>query len=187
MTKQECAVVTAYTEISMLRGDDLKYLYHYLSEIIGRPVFSHELPAVCKQFHDKIKADFIALCRNASDDIARDDESTTALAKMPELIDKHALLKNVFDNPPEKATMTHAEWCRKCIYEAPTIEAEPVRHGRWIDTPLPNSRVAKCSLCGFWQRTNGDDKTGKHMIHNAVYRYCGGCGARMDGGADDER
>lgn len=60
-----------------------------------------------------------------------------------------------------------------------------VRHGLWIDTPLPNSRFAKCSLCGFLQRTNGDDKTGKHLIHNAVYRYCAGCGARMDGGADN--
>lgn len=68
MTKQECAIVTAYTEISMLRGDDLKYLYRYLSEIIGRPVFSHEIPEVCEQFRDRIKADFIALCRNASDD-----------------------------------------------------------------------------------------------------------------------
>ena len=71
MTKQECAIVTAYTEISMLRGDDLKYLYRYLSEIIGRPVYSHEIPAVCEQFRDRIKADFIALCRNASDDIER--------------------------------------------------------------------------------------------------------------------
>lgn len=69
MTKQECAIVTAYTEYSMLRGDDLKYLYRYLSEIIGRPVYSHEIPAVCEQFRDRIKADFIALCRNASDDI----------------------------------------------------------------------------------------------------------------------
>lgn len=132
MTKQECAIVTAYTEISMLRGDDLKYLYRYLSEIIGRPVYSHEIPAVCEQFRDRIKADFIALSRNASD-----------------------------DTEPE------------------------VRQGRWIDTPLPNSRVSKCSLCGFWQRTNGDDKTGKRLIHNAVYRYCAGCGARMDGGTDD--
>ena len=72
MTKQECAIVTAYTEISMLRGDDLKYLYRYLSEIIGRPVFTHEIPAVCEQFRDRIKADFIALCRNASDGIEPD-------------------------------------------------------------------------------------------------------------------
>ncbi len=71
MTKQECAIVTAYTEFSMLRGDDLEYLYRYLSEIVGRPVYSHEIPAVCEQFRDRIKADFIALCRNASDDTGR--------------------------------------------------------------------------------------------------------------------
>lgn len=85
MTKQECAIVTAYTEFSMLRGDDLKYLYRYLSEIIGRPVYSHEIPAVCEQFRDKINADFIALCRNASDDIVRDDESTKAPTVEPEV------------------------------------------------------------------------------------------------------
>jgi hypothetical protein len=154
----------------MLRGDDLKYLYRYLSEIIGRPVFTHEIPEVCEQFRDRIKADFIALCRNASDDIARDDESTTALAKMPELIDRHALLKNVFDNPPEKATMTHAEWCRKCIYEAPTIEAGSVRHGRWIPTKLKG--YYECSACRY------------EHTSNPAQQFCSYCGARMDGATD---
>lgn len=68
MTKHECAVVTAYTDIAMLKGNDLKYLYGYLSGIIGRPVYSHEIPAVCMQFRDKIREDFLALCRNATDD-----------------------------------------------------------------------------------------------------------------------
>ncbi len=67
MTKRESAIVTAYTEISMLKGDDLKYLYQYLSKFIGRPIFSHEIPAVCMQFREQIREDFIALCRNASD------------------------------------------------------------------------------------------------------------------------
>ena len=67
MTKHECAVVTAYTEISMLRGDDLKYLYNYLSGFIGRPVYTHEIPAVCMQFRDRIREDFIALCRDAKE------------------------------------------------------------------------------------------------------------------------
>lgn len=169
MTKQECAIVTAYTEISMLRGDDLKYLYRYLSEIIGRPVFSHEIPDVCELFRDRIKADFIALCRNASDDTARDDESTTALAKMPELIDRHALLKNVFDNPPEKATMAHAEWCRKCICEAPTIEPAD-RRGRWIPAKL--NGYYECSACRY------------EHTSNPAQRFCSYCGARMDGATD---
>ena len=67
MTKQECAVVTAYTDISMLRGDDLKYLYRYLSGFLGRPVYTHEIPAVCMQFRDRIREDFIALCRDAKE------------------------------------------------------------------------------------------------------------------------
>ena len=67
MTKHECAIVTAYTGFSMLKGIDLKYLYNYLSGFIGRPVYSHEIPAVCMQFREQIREDFIALCRNASD------------------------------------------------------------------------------------------------------------------------
>ena len=67
MTKHECAIVTAYTEISMLRGDDLKHLDRYLSGFIGRPIFSHEIPAVCMQYRDQIQEDFIALCRNAKE------------------------------------------------------------------------------------------------------------------------
>lgn len=68
MTKRECAVVTAYTGVAMLKGDDLGYLYRYLSSIIGRPVYSHEIPAVIEQYRDSvIKNDFIALCRNAKE------------------------------------------------------------------------------------------------------------------------
>jgi len=67
MTKRECAIVTAYTDVAMLKGDDLKYLYDYLSCIIGRPVYSHEIPSVCMQFKEKIKEDFIDLCRNAKE------------------------------------------------------------------------------------------------------------------------
>ena len=68
MTKHECAIITAYTDITMLKGNDLKYLYDYLSGIIGRPVYSHEIPAVIDQYKNTIiKNDFLALCRNATD------------------------------------------------------------------------------------------------------------------------
>lgn len=71
MTKHECAIITAYTDISMLKGSDLKYLYDYFSGFIGRPVYSHEIPTVCMQFRDQIREDFISLCRNAKE---ADDE-----------------------------------------------------------------------------------------------------------------
>lgn len=67
VTKHECAVVTAYTEISMLCGDDLKYLYDYLSGFIGRRVYTHEIPAVCMKFREQIREDFLAICRDATD------------------------------------------------------------------------------------------------------------------------
>lgn len=68
MTKHECAVITAYTDISMLKGNDMKYLYDYLSGIIGRPVYSHEIPAVIDQYRNTaIRNDFLALCRNAEE------------------------------------------------------------------------------------------------------------------------
>jgi hypothetical protein len=69
MTKRECAVITAYTDVAMLKGDDLKYLYSYLSGIIGRPVYSHEIPAVINQYRNTaIRNDFLALCRNAEEE-----------------------------------------------------------------------------------------------------------------------
>lgn len=67
MTKHECAIVTAYTGFSMLKGNDLKYLYDYLSGFTGRPIYSHEIPAVAANYHERICEDFLALCRNATD------------------------------------------------------------------------------------------------------------------------
>lgn len=67
MTKRECAVITAYTDISMLKGDDLKYLYDYLSGFIGRRIYTHEIPAIATYYREQIKEDFLAICRNATD------------------------------------------------------------------------------------------------------------------------
>ena len=45
---------------------------------------------------------------------------------------------------------------------AHTIEAEPVRHGRWVDG-------IKCNCCG--------------QVDTTKPNYCPNCGAKMDGGA----
>ena len=69
MTKRECAVVMAYTGIAMLKGDDLFHFYDYISGIIGRPVYTHEIPSVVDYYRDtRIRDDFLALCRNAKED-----------------------------------------------------------------------------------------------------------------------
>ncbi len=67
MTKRECAVITAYTDVSMLKGDDLKYLYDYLSGFIGRKIYTHEISAVAAAYKEQIREDFLELCRNAKE------------------------------------------------------------------------------------------------------------------------
>lgn len=51
------------------------------------------------------------------------------------------------------------------IDNAPTIDVEPVRYGRWIDHPLTKYPI--CSVCGC-----------KAL---AKYNYCPNCGADMRG------
>lgn len=68
---------------------------------------------------------------------------------------------------------------------APTIDAKPVRHGKWETTeciPL-KSTITMCSACNSSYLTVDiirASKSGEHMPD-----YCPSCGARMDGGADE--
>lgn len=65
------------------------------------------------------------------------------------------------------------------IKNAPTIEAEPVRKGTWIDEGYyannTNVKAWHCSECN-WHTIGYDDE---------LFRYCPMCGADMRG-ADDE-
>lgn len=50
MTKQEAAIVSAYTGIMI---GDFSTLHEYIEKIMGRPVFTHEL--AMKEVVDEIK------------------------------------------------------------------------------------------------------------------------------------
>lgn len=56
------------------------------------------------------------------------------------------------------------------ISNAPTVDAEPVRHGRWKRTnSYPN--IIFCSECGEpFEKSNSIE----------CWNYCPNCGARMD-------
>jgi hypothetical protein len=47
----------------------------------------------------------------------------------------------------------------------PTIDAEPVRHGKWIEYPTADG-MNQCSVCG--------------VLRFGESNYCPNCGARMD-------
>lgn len=56
-----------------------------------------------------------------------------------------------------------------------TEDAEPVRHGEWIDHPDD-----RCSLFNGWECSEC-----KQIVSGGKGNYCPNCGAKMDGGKQD--
>ena len=94
------------------------------------------------------------------------------------LIDANALIET-FEHLIEKSilddTKIHYMLAIETVKGQPTIEAEPVRHGRWL--LLPNrtapSKLFRCSECG-----GGTEH--KYFSRNGYYPFCKDCGAKMD-------
>lgn len=107
---------------------------------------------------------------------------------MPErLIDKAKLLEYLAAIKPDEYVSAYGEAAVDVINhveiyvnEMPTIEAEPIRHGRWIIKrdefyTAYNMYYAECSECKHTESTGMAERI----------KYCPNCGARMDGGADN--
>ena len=64
---------------------------------------------------------------------------------------------------------------QRLIADTPTVDAVPVVHGRWRES----GPLLECQSCGeVYSRLGGN--AGK------LWNYCPNCGAKMDGGGDDE-
>lgn len=84
---------------------------------------------------------------------------------------------------PDKERYTYDVVC--CVIdEEPYVDAYPVRHGRWeivivsTSNPYESEIEEKCSLCGRFVQRYGTQPQDN---------YCPFCGAKMDGGEDNER
>ena len=66
MTDREKAIVMAYTGACMLTGDKFQIFHKYIEDLMGRPVYTHELAfkAIENEIKEKAKADFIKLCED---------------------------------------------------------------------------------------------------------------------------
>lgn len=106
-----------------------------------------------------------------------------------DLIDRGAAIEEVDDivaSVSVCATVEQARgatWAkgriRERLEEMPTVDAMPVKHGRWelVDEAEPRRykrfRLFGCSECSC-------------LSWYGTYKYCHNCGARMDGGDADE-
>lgn len=62
MTDRERAIVMAYTGVVMLCGDKLHVFYEYVSEKLGRPIWTHEFISQADTIKELSKEDFFGLC-----------------------------------------------------------------------------------------------------------------------------
>ena len=60
MTKREAAIVSAYTGVMLGEFSDM---HEYIEEIMGRPVFTHEMGSrdISDEIKEKAKDDFCSL------------------------------------------------------------------------------------------------------------------------------
>ena len=64
--------------------------------------------------------------------------------------------------------------CIEIIEKMPTVDAEPVRHGKWKNDCMGVLRCSECNTQAPW-------KYGKDYIdYRWKANYCPNCGARMD-------
>lgn len=91
------------------------------------------------------------------------------------LIDADRALEIVRDQGIAHPNAYHlTKYATLILREAPTIEAEPVRYGRWIHTDLAAHWHGKdeCSECTYHEKDRSD------LSH---LNYCPNCGCKMQG------
>ena len=100
---------------------------------------------------------------------------------MPRLIDADELIKVLDDTLAEQSKDADIRellqksllvgFAKQVIEDAPTVDAEPVKHGHWIEVDTQYIDETKCSNCGVVECFNKGWKR---------FNYCPNCGAKMD-------
>lgn len=85
-----------------------------------------------------------------------------------DLISRTALLEQIEKDAPWWWQNFHSYLIVDMLKEAPVIEAEPVRHGKWLYVGCGKPDAWDCSECS--------------VIVAKQHFYCPRCGAKMDGG-----
>ena len=65
MTLKERVIVEVYTGACMVVGEERGEVYKYMENIMGRPVFTHELARkeIQEELEERSKDDFVNLCK----------------------------------------------------------------------------------------------------------------------------
>ena len=91
---------------------------------------------------------------------------------MGRLIDADKLAKDINDLSTHPLNEWDTMGVLMRIDKQPTVDAEPVRHGRWVEL----EHAYECSFCGVI----------RHKGVTGYYAYCPNCGSKMDKEEEDE-
>lgn len=166
MTDREKAIVMAYTGICMLTGDKFQIFHKYVEDIMGRPVYTHEMgtKVVDNLIKEKARPDFIALCRI---DTLEQEPCTDAISRQAvlEVIDfydgqnqQHFTVDNLRDDIENIPPVTPAEKVGQWIF-----------HESFDNGHKNCNECIECSQCHTWLGHDCYAKT----------PYCPICGAKM--------
>ena len=87
---------------------------------------------------------------------------------MGKLIDGDELIELLLSTAITDKQREYSECVQYAVQKMPTVDAVPVRHGKWVDDSNGIEGAWNyCSVCG------------EQAID--LYDYCPNCGARMDG------
>ena len=103
------------------------------------------------------------------------------------LIDANALVKTIESVHCKDCDSYNGAMCRACewmdamdyIEDAPTIDAQPVKHGRFVFEKGDYRNTVdgyRCTSCGETYHTK--------VPYFSEYKFCPNCGAKMGGDAD---
>lgn len=98
---------------------------------------------------------------------------------MNDLISRAALIKEIENgkHPEFYDGQDIANWQMQCIKNAPAVDAEPVRHGKW--KKIKDSQMYDDYYCVYFEyecSNCGDVTNDRYELPN----YCPHCGTKMD-------
>lgn len=64
MTDREKAICEVFTGICFCAGEKRGAVYVYASELIGRPIYTHEFLTMAAELKELARADFVAICKD---------------------------------------------------------------------------------------------------------------------------
>lgn len=96
---------------------------------------------------------------------------------MTRLIDADELEKKLSNDLPYKGSV------KRVLIQAPTVDAEPVRHGHNENKEYHEADEFRCSECGLhledWTRYVYDEDSDEEYAQEYVFKRCPECGAKI--------